>query len=395
MPQNTIKSSATEQQQLLALTALPTAAGHEDAVIAFIDKWISKRAAKISVKRDDGGNLLITQRAFNNKRRPLLITAHLDHPAFVVHRLVDARNLELQFRGGVHEAYFKNTSIEVIDAAGKRHTATVTQRVKGEHIFPVYSARLKLPTTTIALGNIARWRLLKARIAGGVLHTNACDDLAAAAAALTTLDRLLKSKRAPHVGLLFTRAEEIGFIGALHSIHSKLVPRNARLLCLENSRSFAHDSPIGAGAILRVGDRASVFSPKLTNALSSLYENHKKQNPTFKYQRKLMPGGACEATAFSAYGFESTCLCLPLGNYHNMRDIDGVLKGTSKAHVGQEFISIGDFESLIAMLQLAAHMLQDNDGGTGIAISVLDSLYAKRKFVLARVQPKRVARTRR
>ena len=108
-----------------------------------------------------------------------------------------------------------------------------------------------------------------------------------------------------------------------------------------------------------------------------------------------MPGGACEATAFSAYGFESTCLCLPLGNYHNMRDIDGVLKGTSKARVGQEFISIGDFESLIAMLQLAAHTLQDNDGGTGIAIPVLDSLYAKRKFVLARVQPKLVARTRR
>jgi endoglucanase len=108
-----------------------------------------------------------------------------------------------------------------------------------------------------------------------------------------------------------------------------------------------------------------------------------------------MPGGACEATAFSAYGFESTCLCLPLGNYHNMRDIDGVLKGTSKAHVGQEFISIGDFESLIAMLQLAAHTLQDNDGGTGIAIPVLDTLYAKRKFVLARVQPKLVARTRR
>jgi len=200
MPQNTIKSTAAEQQQLLALTALPTAAGHEDAVIEFINKWIAKRASKISVKRDSGGNLLITQRAFNNKRRPLLITAHLDHPAFVVRRVVDTRTLELEFRGGVHEAYFKNASIEVIDAAGKRHTATVTGRVKGEHIFPVYSARLKLPATTIALGNIARWRLLKARIAGGLLHTNACDDLAAAAAALTTLDRLLNSKRAPHVG---------------------------------------------------------------------------------------------------------------------------------------------------------------------------------------------------
>ena len=47
------------------------------------------------------------------------------------------------------------------------------------------------------------------------------------------------------------------------------------------------------------------------------------------------------------------------------------------------------------MLELAAHMLQDNDGGTGIAIPVLDSLYAKRKFVLTRTQPKLAARSRR
>ncbi len=378
-----MKSQAAELQQLLALTALPTAAGHEDAVIAFIDAWISKRAAKVAVKRDNGGNILITQRAFKNQRRPLLVTAHMDHPAFVVQRLRDARHLELQFRGGVHEPYFKNASIEVIDSAGKRHTATVTGRMKGKHIFPVYTAQLQRSATTIAPGNIARWRLSKARIAGGLLHTNACDDLAAASAALAVLDRLLQSKSAPHVGLLFTRAEEVGFIGALHSVHSKLIPRNARLLCLENSRSFPHDSPIGAGAILRVGDRASVFSPKLTNALSSLYDQHKKQNPKFVYQRKLMPGGACEATAFSAHGFESTCLCLPLGNYHNMRDIDGVCKGASKARVGQEFISIRDYESLIAMLLLAATSLQDNDAGTGIAIPVLKALYAKRKHVLA------------
>ena len=377
-----MKTSQDERRQLLQLTALPTAAGREDSVIAFIQAWIATRATKLIVKYDDGGNILITQRAFNNKRRPLLITAHMDHPAFVVTRVVNALTLELEFRGGVHEPYFKNVSIEVIDADDKRHTATVTGRLKGDSIFPVYTARLKLATSAIALGDIARWRLLKARIARDTLHTNACDDLAAAAAALAVFDRLLKSKSAPHVGLLFTRAEEIGFIGALHSIHSKLVPRNARLLCLENSRSFPVDSPIGGGAILRVGDRASVFSPKLTNALALIYDEHKKLNPAFMYQRKLMPGGACEATAFSAYGFESTCLCLPLGNYHNMCDIDGVLKGKTKARLGQEFISINDFASMIAMLELAATKLSDEDEGTGIPIARLDALYNSRKFIL-------------
>ena len=61
-----------------------------------------------------------------------------------------------------------------------------------------------------------------------------------------------------HVALLFTRSEEIGFIGAIGAAREGTVPKGARLVCLENSRSFPHDSPIGAGPIVRVGDRLSV-----------------------------------------------------------------------------------------------------------------------------------------
>jgi len=183
-----------------------------------------------------------------------------------------------------------------------------------------------------------------------VIETNACDDLAAVAAACGAFDRMLKNKAAANVGLLFTVAEEVGFIGAIHAARTQLIPRNARLLCLENSRSFLHDSPIGSGAIMRVGDRLSVFSPALTNELSALFTAHKKRNPNFRWQRKLMAGGACEATAFAAYGFESTCLCLPLGNYHNMADIDGVLAGKRPAKIGCEFVSLDDYHGLIEML---------------------------------------------
>ena len=102
------------------------------------------------------------------------------------------------------------------------------------------------------------------------------------------------------------------------------VPKGARLVCLENSRSFPHDSPIGAGPIVRVGDRLSVFTPELTNRIGDLAAAYAKENPAFRFQRKLMPGGACEATAFASFGIASTCVCLPLGNYHNMEDIDGV-----------------------------------------------------------------------
>jgi endoglucanase len=98
----------------------------------------------------------------------------------------------------------------------------------------------------------------------------------------------------------------------------------------------------------------SVFDPDLTNAISLLMAEHERRQPRFRWQRKLMPGGTCEATAFGAYGYSATCLCLPLGNYHNMADIDGVAAGRRPAEVGPEFISLDDFHGLVEMLVVCA-----------------------------------------
>ena len=138
-------------------------------------------------------------------------------------------------------------------------------------------------------------------------------------------------------------------MGAAAACKHRSVPRSARLVCLETSRSYA-DSPIGAGPILRVGDRLSVFSPQLTNRLSLLLAEYCKRRPRFKAQRKLMPGGVCEASTFSAYGYEASCVCLPLGNYHNMVDIDGVAVGKRPARVGPEHISLEDYHGMIELL---------------------------------------------
>ena len=71
------------------------------------------------------------------------------------------------------------------------------------------------------------------------------------------LDLTKNRKTAAGVGALFTRAEEVGFIGTLAACADASVPAGTRLLCLENSRSFP-ESPIGNGPILRVGDRLAV-----------------------------------------------------------------------------------------------------------------------------------------
>ena len=110
-----------------------------------------------------------------------------------------------------------------------------------------------------------------------------------------------------------------------------------------------------------MGDKSSVFGPELTNQIAAIMDAHQNKNPSFKWQRKLMPGGTCEATTFSTYGYVSTCLCLPLGHYHNMADIDGVTAGRRPARVAPEYISVSDYHGLIQMLLVTAATIDSGD----------------------------------
>jgi putative aminopeptidase FrvX len=371
------------EQWLKEITAIPTAAGREQRVVEWIRQWMRQRR-ELMWREDKAGNLIITQRRrarssnggvisrTKSATRPVFITAHLDHPAFVVRQLNSDGTIELEFRGGVSDSYFNNATIEIFDSRDRAHRARIIAIDPAAAPFKRVSAR---PDTEkwgrelisgIHTGDVARWVFAPSKngdgsqfrphVKDGLLYTHACDDLAAVAAALSTLDLLRKRRDASHVGLLFTRAEEIGFIGAIAACKHRSVPTNSRLICLENSRSFA-ESPIGAGPIVRVGDKMSVFGPSLTNCISMIMIEHQRAHPDFKWQRKLMPGGTCEATTFSTYGYQSTCLCLPLGNYHNMTDIDGVAAGKRPAKVGPEFISIEDYHGLIEMLIICATQL--------------------------------------
>jgi endoglucanase len=375
---------------LLEITSLPTAAGREDRVIERIEKWVAERKARLVLSRDRFGNLTIARHDFLQAcargTKPVMITAHLDHPAFVVTAVYakgKSVELSLEFRGGVNDPYFKGAALEVFDKDTKKSfdakivslDATTDPATKP---FKTVVAKLAKPAAAkhIATGSIARWKFPKAEVKKSLAHTHACDDLAALAAALVAYDAISRDEKCAHVALLFTRSEEIGFIGAIGAAREGTVPKGARLVCLENSRSFPHDSPIGAGPIVRVGDRLSVFTPELTNRIGDIAAAHAKDNAKFRFQRKLMPGGACEATAFASFGLASTCVCLPLGNYHNMQDIDGVAAGKAKAKVGREFISCDDFHWLVELLEVVARRL-DDAAIAGSHRALMDTLWSR------------------
>jgi len=105
------------------------------------------------------------------------------------------------------------------------------------------------------------------------------------------------------------------------------------------------------------------------------------RDKSFRFQRKLMAGGVCEATAFSAYGLSSTCLCLPLGNYHNMGGLEGVLGGKKKGRVGQEFVSVSDFHGLVELLAVIARRL---DAPAPSRRASMEKIWSERGRLLAK-----------
>lgn len=390
---------AMHEAWLLQLTQLPTATGKEFRVADWIRRWARARP-DVALTEDECGNLHVGFAGQRASEAPVYFTAHLDHPAFVVERIVAPATVQLAFLGGVMDEYFAEARVVVHAKDDRKYPAVLTGRAEtGPGPFKSYLADLDAEEGEgIAVGDVATWELPEARVEGDLLHTSACDDLAAAAAALAAYEVLREARRqgggAETVGdvrLLFTRAEEVGFVGALGACRAKSLPPGSRILALENSRAF-DDSPIGAGPIVRVGDRLSIFSPSLTGAVAARAEQvaggpaaptaAQKQSdlPKWRWQRKLMAGGACEATVFCAYGYEATCVCLPLGNYHNMADLAAVQAGTfaGRPRVGPEFISISDFHGLVDLLVACGLSLP---GSPDIRARV-DKLWDERRFVL-------------
>ena len=91
----------------------------------------------------------------------------------------------------------------------------------------------------------------------------AIDDLAGAAVALCVLDSLVHQRASVRLGVLLTRAEEVGFVGMLAALDAGFLPRRALYINIECS-SVAAGAVLGAGPILRVGDRLWVFDPDIS-----------------------------------------------------------------------------------------------------------------------------------
>lgn len=356
---------------LTELCSCPTAPFVERDVVEYAREFVDARR-NLALRSDEFGNLLIELPGTDRKGPRWVFTAHMDHPGFVAERMVDARTLQAAFRGGVRAEYFKGSAVRFFDD-GREITGVVREITIGkERGYPVKAmVRVASP---VGKGCPGMWDVGEGRTKAGKFYSRVCDDLAGAAAALAMMSELAKRPPRATVAVLLTRAEEEGFIGAIAaSLKPKLLRKSDRLIAIECSAMQSY-APQGKGAIIRIGDRTSVFNSDLSYFITRQAEALAKRDKTFKYQRALMPGGTCEATVYDVYGFAAASICVALGNYHNM--------DAAKKKIGPEYIDLSDWRNMVKLFLRLARTGHEYQPGHKLLKARLEKRFSKWRKML-------------
>jgi len=333
----------TEPLVLIAkrLMCCPTAPYYEAGVRAEAERICSEHG--LDYAQDAYGNLIVRWQKVS-RRRPLVLAAHLDHPGFHIVGSISPGQVRATFKGGVSEEYLR-TGVPLRLMPGN-YRAVLGKRLSSEKEFEI-----RFDTTVEPAPAFGVWDVEEFALRAGKIHGRVCDDLIGVAAILATLIELKQARAKVNVIGFLSRAEEVGFHGALAAAQSKQLPKNALIISLETSRELP-PVKMGAGVIIRVGDRTSIFDSAATRFLTETAAELQKTVKAFAFQRALMSGGTCEATAFQEFGGQTAAVCVALGNYHNC---------ASGKRIAAEFVSVTDALQMVKLLVAASRQMQHYD----------------------------------
>ncbi len=314
---------------------------------------------------DPAGNLVIgaaSKREYlallrRRAREPLrLFIAHMDHPGFHGLRWLAPDRLRIRWHGGSPLRRLAGASLRIADDSGCLGSGTLSKvrlHASGRAIDEadlrlsarMFDGRRRPPARTLFGGfdfHAPVWQ------DNGRLYCPAADDLVGVFAILETAcalwRRATRGDRA-FIGLL-TRAEEVGFVGAVAHLETGWLQQRRRpvvAISLEASRTLP-GADIGKGPVVRLGDRRTVFD---AGALALLTAVAARVLPD-AHQRRIMDGGACEATAMTAWNVPAIGISVPLGNYHN-QGFEGGPDCRGPDGPAPEFVSLDDVAGLLRL----------------------------------------------
>ena len=337
---------------LARLGANPAVAFHEAEVAQTVRAILDETGIGYSV--DEFGNILARLRGSSPDVPPLAVVAHMDHPGFeLLERRGEGGDFVAGALGGIPASSFAPGVPLLVAMPGGRRIEAVTAGAYGEeserkalvHV-PDAAFAAEMPLPAAAVFDLADFEL-----DGEYIRMRAVDDLAGCASALAAMARLSRSDDRPEgdVYALFTRAEEVGLVGARLAAEARLLPPETLIISAESSRTLP-GAEQGRGPVIRVGDAGSTFDADAEAVLIRAREALHERQGSFASQRQLMSGGVCEASAFSAYGYRTTGIAFPLGNYHN---------GAPEGGIEAEYIHVEDFLGGVALMEEAARRVSD------------------------------------
>lgn len=184
-------------------------------------------------------------------------------------------------------------------------------------------------------GDFAMWDLPAFELNGSLLTSRACDDLVGCATLVCLFHELERLGVMTTCHAVFTRAEEVGFIGAIRLAESWPFAKSVRFISLETSLPMP-GATLGKGPVIRVGDGQSVFDHVVTGDLAAV-----AREAGICHQRALLDRGSCEATATQFYGIPSAGISVLMGNYHNC-GADG--------NIEAEYVDLSDVKGMVSLI---------------------------------------------
>ena len=336
----------------------PAVAFYESGVAAMVLAILEELG--VEHRFDESGNIVARIPGGEALATPLAIVAHMDHPGFEITGRSGDRFVADGLGGVPASSFGGGVPLQLLLPGGSRLPA-VTAGPHGEESDRQVLIKLAGPEEPGAVEPpvAAVFDLVDFKLDGEFIRMRAADDLAGCGAILAALARLSRSGVAPSGDVygLFTRAEEVGLVGARLAAEAGTLPLGTLVISAESSRTLP-GAEQGKGPVIRVGDAGSTFDVDaesvLIRARESLLERDAESGRAggagFKSQRQLMSGGVCEASAFAVYGYQVTGIAFPLGNYHNAAPEGGV---------EAEFIHVDDYLGGIALLTEAAYRVAD------------------------------------
>ena len=331
---------------LAELGSCPAVSFQEEQVAARIETYLHDMG--LAMKSDPYGNLiarLSSSPDIDGDLPPIAFVAHMDHPGFEAVELKGKR-LIARALGGVPPACFTDrVPVQIVMPRGGRVRGETAgsygpqdQRMVSVQLDEAVS--LELPSAVV-------FDLPGFHFQGELIHMRAADDLVGCASIIAALQVLASEEIPGGVYGVFTRAEEVGLVGARLIAEEGLLPENTLVVSIEASMTLP-GAAIGEGPIIRVGDASFTFDAEAEAVLLKAREELDEKEPGFKAQRQLMSGGTCEATAFRFHGYRTTGIAIPLGNYHN---------ATTEGGVAAEFVHIEDLLGGVELIAQAARCL--------------------------------------